>query len=371
MKKIILYIHHSANAGGAPRSLKLLLDRISTDDIYQAEVMIIKKGISAEILKTPNVKSFFSPGLRPFHGSEVSGGHWKLQILNVLGVVSTIINISKYYKKGKYDIVHLNSTCLCVVGMMIKLLDRKVKIISHVREPLLDNISGKIIKYLTSKVSDHIIAISNYDLKTVSIVERNTTVCHNYVNVNHYKYNKVTNLSSPLVVGYFARLDSKNGIVEFIDIAQMLRQKSDKFKFVVYGVTNLEEPNIKQAIDETKDFIEFNMMTHDVVKSMSSIDILLALFTKPHFSRSVVEAAALQIPSIIYDVGSINELVDNEKSGYVCRLCDKAEVIERLLEIELNRTELNRLGINARSNVLNHFSEKNVEKVIDVYNSLI
>ncbi|MFT6835907.1 MAG: hypothetical protein ACJA0H_001947, partial [Francisellaceae bacterium] len=29
MTKKILYIHHSPNAGGAPRSLKLLLDAVS------------------------------------------------------------------------------------------------------------------------------------------------------------------------------------------------------------------------------------------------------------------------------------------------------------------------------------------------------
>ncbi len=364
MHKIkILFIHHSGMMGGAPRSLKFILERIVNDDHFDTNLLMIRDGVVNEFLNVPGVGRMIGEGLYPFHGSTVSGRSLKMFLINFKGLASTYKNIGLYIKSD-YDVIYLNSTCLAFYAWYVKRKDKKVKIICHVREPILRNsISGYIIKKVCNKYCDRFIAISNYDAQSLNAASDKIKVVHNYIDTTEYSNNDEKKQErADLIIGYFARFDAKNGILEFLKLAKML-EEFPEIQFHAYGLSGQEKSIVTKAIETKSANLHIYPMTNDVILALKSLDILLVPFLEPHFSRSVIEAAALKVPSIIYNVGSVNEEVIDGETGYVVNPTDLHSMAEKIHYLKEHREVLRDMGENARQFVLDEFSEKNYERI--------
>jgi glycosyltransferase involved in cell wall biosynthesis len=371
--KKILYIHHSGNLGGAPRSLRLILDEVSKNKELDVDVLLLKDGPSRDVIDNGRVNIISSKGLFPFHGSTVSKITVKQALVNVFGLVSTLLNFKRYFT-SEYDIVHLNSTCLCFYAMLIRKANPKVKIYCHIREPLLNNIWGGVIRYISNKYVDHFFAISEFDALSVKPQVNKITVVHNYVNTDEYicKPNNscITTLKKELnvelVVAFFARLDEKNGICDFVELSKRF-QSNSKCQFVIFGETGSEKANVQKALGSRKSNLSIYSMTSSVKSVLSDIDIIVCPFLVPHFSRSVIEAAALSKPSLIYNVGSLNELVLDNVTGYIAPVGSIDKLQEKLTYLLQNDNERKKMGCNARALAEEKFSHKNIELILNEY----
>lgn len=359
----ILFIHHSGNLGGAPRSLKLILDRIKDEKCIDTSVLLIRDGPAASLLETKGVKFFKGKGLHPFHGSNVSNKGLKQSILNMAGLIFSYFNFPNYFKKGQYDIIHLNSTCLCFYSFFAKRIDPNVRVFCHIREPVRKDLWGKIISKVSSRYVDEFFAISRYDQRSISEDIRSTVV-YNYVDVNQYKYKKPRNTSVKRIC-YFARLDEKNGILDFLRLADFLSD-DERFEFVIYGFTGKEKEKVISNVTRYRKNVTVNNMTNDVIGVLNGVDVLVVPFLTPHFSRSVIEAAAIGRPSVVYNVEALNELVINGKTGSVVEVGNIEELKISLLNL-LDEKVYNMMSKNARDLAYDKFSQKNIELVIDKF----
>ena len=372
-KKKILYIHHSGNLGGAPRSLRLILDQVSKNQELEVDVLLLRDGPSREVIDNGRVNLISSKGLFPFHGSTVSKITVKQALVNVLGLVSTLLNFNRYFTP-EYDIVHLNSTCLCFYAMLIRKKNPNIKIYCHIREPLLNNMWGSIIRYISNKYVDHFFAISEFDASSVKPQENKITIVHNYVDTDEY-ISKPNNsclaslkkdLNVDVVVAFFARLDEKNGICDFVELSKKLHNYS-RCQFVIFGATGSEKNNVQKSLNSGRSNLTIYPMTASVKSVLSDIDILVCPFLVPHFSRSVIEAAALNKPSLIYDVGSLNELVIDGVTGYVTPVGSIEKLQERITYLLENDEVRKEMGCNARALAEKKFSHRNIELIINEY----
>src|SRR5688572_18711053 len=166
-KKKILYIHHDRGNSGASRSLSFLLDKLDTEK-FTAKIHCIFDGPVLELFKYRPVELILRKSIFPFHGSTVTGMSLELFIRNIIRVPQTFISAFKMIKKHKPDLLHLNSSCLFVVAMAAKLVDRNIKIVCHVREPLLKySLSAFIIKNMNYFFVDHFIAIDHFSANSM------------------------------------------------------------------------------------------------------------------------------------------------------------------------------------------------------------
>lgn len=365
-KKKVLYIHHSAYLGGAPRSLKLLIDDVVRSGTCDVELFILKKGESAKILNNSNVNVSFGERLFPCHASTVSGKSIKMSIRNFIGFFSNLLNF-KVKNIGSYDVVHLNSTCLFQYAWMVKLKSKRTKVICHVREPVLDTFTGKVLKYFIRNYCDGIVAISKYDLESLGKVNLPCKVVHNYIdvpdelNINN-RYNNGT-----FVVGYFARLDTKNGILDFIELAKV-NLSNRHLKFVIYGLSGNETDDVRIALEDRPVNLLINPMVSNVMEYISKCHLNISPFLVPHFSRSVVESAALGVPSIVYNVDSLNELVDHGVTGYVVEKGDINTMSNLILSLSNDFEAWKVLSSNAYQAAKVRFSRLNSVRIMDTYN---
>ena len=184
MKRIV-YIHHGDLNGGAPRSLRFLIERLDKTR-YEPIVVYRKNKEDAVFFKDAGAKTIFEPDIKPFHGSTVARVDTKQVVYNFVYAIPTYKAAKKIFKVEKPDIVHLNSTCLFMCAKAAKTVDKNIKVICHVREPLQQNIWGQILKYMGNKYCDEFIAIDQYDASTVRAPKSQIDVIYNFVDFNSY-----------------------------------------------------------------------------------------------------------------------------------------------------------------------------------------
>lgn len=353
-KKKVLYIHHSGRLGGAPKSLSLLVEKIDRTK-YDPVVLILQNGPSVELLKNTGAEVILKPWLFPFHGSTVSGMPLSHLIKNYLFVIPTFFGARRIIKKINPDFIHLNSTCLFTFAAAAKSINKNRKVITHVREPLLKNIFGKILKYANYHFTDGYVSICKNDENRMLIKEKPAKVIYNFIDFNNYNPTvKSTVLQSDLVLKdsditclCLARISKPNGIRELIERFNTLGKSFSSFKLVIVGLkhNNTYEKQCIKAANNNPNISLLPFRT-DVTNLIASSNIMICPFTAPHFSRAVIEASAMGKPVLGSNIGGVNELIDDTKTGYLFNIHSQEDFEEKLLKLkdEKNRTALGQNG---------------------------
>ena len=163
----VLYIHHAGELGGAPKSLSILISGLDQRR-YKPYVFMLVDGPSKDLFIKVNAKVIVNKNrLFAFHGTTVSGMSFRLFIKNLLYLLPNAYAAYKIIKKVKPNIIHLNTSCLFVYALVANFFFKNIKVICHIREPLLNNFFGKILIYCNIKFVDFFIPINNYKHKII------------------------------------------------------------------------------------------------------------------------------------------------------------------------------------------------------------
>lgn len=373
--KKILYVHHAGGMGGSPRSLAFLIKQLDKSK-FSATVWMMENGPAADLFREAGAEVLVNEKkgfIKPFHGTIATGMSPRRFARNMLGFLPTYRAAKELIKSIEPDIVHLNTTCLFHFAMAAKKQSRNIKVVSHVREVLLPNIFGRILLEMNSKYVDKFIAISKNDAKPFLSKGKDVKVVFNFVDLDVYKKDSVKrmkfrdelNLSNnDVMISFFARIDQLNGAEELIKIAEKLKHKNN-LKFIAFGYTGASdyERNIKNIAPSN---VKFMPMINNVMDYLTATDILISPFIGPHFSRAVVEASAVSVPSVVSNVGSQNELIIDEETGYLYDTTEQA--IQFILKLSEDKSLREKLGSNARKFAEQHFSSvKNSIETFKVY----
>jgi glycosyltransferase involved in cell wall biosynthesis len=380
MKSKILYIHHAGELGGAPKSLSILLNGLDKN-YFIPHVFMLINGPARELFLKEKVEVTYSKWrLFAFHGTTVSGMSFKLFIKNILHVLPNIFAAFKIINKVKPDIIHLNTSCLFVYGMVAKIFFKEIKVISHIREPLLDNIHGKVLKFFNRTFVDFFIPINNFESE--AFLGKPLEVIKNSIDKNLYKfdisirYNERSKMllgNSSFIIGFFARFTIENGIEDLLKICQRLKILDKDIKILIFGFEpNILTENIKIIAKSIPDNVILNGMVNNVHNKMQIIDLLISPFKTPHFSRSIIEAQSLSIPVIVSNVSSQNTLFENEKTGFSYDFGNIEEAVLNILKLKNDKGLYESMKTNSRIYAEANFCHKNNnQKVYNIYNKLI
>lgn len=380
MKKI-LYVHHAGELGGAPKSLALLISNLNKDK-YKPIVLMIKDGPARNLFIKAGAEVIVDSRLGAFHGTTVSGMSLRLFLNNIVYLPTTWYFGKKIIKKVKPDLVHLNTTCLFQYAKISKKLNNNVPVVTHVREPLLNSIFGKILKIMNYRYVDSYIAIEEYDLSKMKTKNKLTKVIYNAVDFNKYNSKIKSDVlmqdikasNNDVIFLYLARVVKSNGLLKMIKDINALNL-NEKFKFAIVGL-NYEKENYyeKQIINEAKKNSNIHLFKFrsDIPKVIASSDVVIVPFIEPHFSRAVIEAAAIGIPSVVSNVKGLDELVVDDETGYIYDLDNKNKLLEILNKIGDNHELRSRLGERAESRARKEFdAEINARRTEEVYEKLL
>jgi glycosyltransferase involved in cell wall biosynthesis len=203
--------------------------------------------------------------------------------------------------------------------------------------------------------------------------------------IDHQRYSPVEkdhNGGQPFVFLLIARMLKDKGVVEFVQAAQNLLQRSggvwrgEQQKRVEFWLLGTMYPGNPTAIREQEveawtkqEGIRYLGETDDVVPVIAQSDCVVLPSYREGLSRVLLEASSMARPLITTDVPGCRDVVDDGVNGYLCKPKDVQDLtvqMERMLQ--LSRDELQEMGKAGRRKIIEEFSE---HLVIDKYLAVI
>jgi glycosyltransferase involved in cell wall biosynthesis len=167
---------------------------------------------------------------------------------------------------------------------------------------------------------------------------------------------------SELVFLMVSRLLRDKGVLEFVHAARLVRKVVPKTRFQLLGPLNvvnrtaIRRDDVQAWVDEGA--IEYLGETDDVRPYLQSADCIVLPSYREGTPRSLLEAAAIGRPVIATDVPGCRHVVDDGRTGILCRARDAQDLAAKMLQMTtLSQERRRQMGESARARVEREFDE--------------
>ena len=178
------------------------------------------------------------------------------------------------------------------------------------------------------------------------------------------------------IVGTIKSIENYNGIDCLIDSANIVINDFKKdISFIIVGSGSLKK-DMEEKVKTLNlgDKIKFlGFVDHGSVrKYYEMLSIFVAVSTIESFGVSVLEAAALEIPSITSNIGGLTEVNLHNKTGIVIEPDRPLQLAKSIIKLYEDSKMRKNLGVNARKMVIEKFNwDESIKKMLKVYKNAI
>jgi L-malate glycosyltransferase len=173
---------------------------------------------------------------------------------------------------------------------------------------------------------------------------------------NSGKY--LTKSNDKINIGYIGRLVELKRVEYLIELAEYLKKNGiENFKVYIIGDGKTRIDLIKKVNElNMNDFVCIPGFKHDVENYYSKFDIFILPSSEECLSIALIDACVSSLPCIAFKVGGNDEIIINNKTGYLVEsrdeMFDKAKILVRDAELR------NRFGLEAGIYSAEKFSTK-------------
>ncbi len=223
-----------------------------------------------------------------------------------------------HIKKHKPDIVHCHLQKSIILGVFIKLLLKKKKLIIHEHGTILQKNNAVYIKVLKKfiKKVDLLIAVSTaIEKKQKVLLTPTNQQClkiANYINIDKYKFIHKEKKLTSFTLGYLGRLNKVKGVDILLKSLLHVKQKTHLL-IAGDGPERKVLTEIAQRCDLHK--VEFLGMINNPSDFFKRIDLIIIPSRHESFGLVALEAMASGVPVIASDVDGLREMVKHERTG--------------------------------------------------------
>jgi len=287
----------------------------------------------------------------------------------------------KLCKEWRPDLIHSWGTMSAVMAvptsvlLRIKLINGFIVDASHNMKFFGERLMRARLTFPFSKV---VVGNSIAGLKAYKVYQKKGVCIYNGFNTN-----RISNLVAPSIirqkfnitaaktVGMVATFTNRKDFKTFIEAGLIVLNHDSNVNFVAVGHgENLEKCKNMVPTAFKSNFL-FTGEQKDVESIVNIFDIgVLATNTEIHgegISNAILEYMALGKPVIATAGGGTNEIVEDEKTGYLIPTASSEVLAERLLLLLKNSELAQQLGHNGAQRIKTKFS---IEKMIAAYDQL-
>ena len=307
--------------------------------------------------------------------------------------IRSILELFFLYKKYKPNLIHAFTIKPSLYGGFVSKIMRQKKLILHVTGigPAFfgSNRSIRILSFLLKPIyrfsfshNSRVIFHNKYDKKFFlqkNLCDINSTfvIQGSGVNTEFFKNNKLKKrYFSPIQILFPARIIRQKGFIELFETCLELWEEGYVFKLNVAG--EIDNHNKSTLTDKEINTISSNKNINffGKIKDMKSVysktDIVILPSWREGLSKSLIEAAAMSLPVITYDVPGCKEIIENEKSGLLVPLKNKYFLKKAMIKLIKNPQLGIRYGLKGREIVKNKFELKHINnKILSTYKKLL
>lgn len=388
--------------GGSHHSLFLLVKHIDRDKyfpvvlFYQDNVMVadFKNICEVYTFKQNNVFTIekkFPELFKIINGSKYIKIPFLIyQKIHNLAIfyIPNLINIIKFIKKHKIDLIHVNNYPSVTDWLIISKFF-KIKIVSHLRGfYYTSNFNKMLVKYY-----DRVISTSKWvadQIKEQKIAYKNVVLIYNGIDVDTFQINKRScenilkewNIpENTPVIGVIGNIRKWKGQHVAIEATKLLVDKYNNIRCILVGsISNSNEDTeyyeyLKELVTKynIKENIMFAGFRNDIFDVISNFNILVHTSVLPEpFGRVILEGMILRKPVIATNQGGPLEIIQNGVSGILIPPEDPKSLADNISFLFENKNISNIMGENARRRIEEKFNIiKTVKKIEELYSSLL
>jgi glycosyltransferase involved in cell wall biosynthesis len=154
-----------------------------------------------------------------------------------------------------------------------------------------------------------------------------------------------------LIIGYVGRLSDEKGIFNFVKAIPELLNQQPKFKFIIAGSGSLQEPietflHSKKIDDKVK---LVGWISHNKLPDcLNNLKLLVLPSYTEGLPNIILESMACGTPVLATSVGSIPDIVIDEKTGFILKDNSPESIKENVMKA-IDSPNLEQIVYNARS----------------------
>lgn len=165
---------------------------------------------------------------------------------------------------------------------------------------------------------------------------------------------------SDFIILSVGRICIDKGLKEMIDIVKLIINKESCIRFIILGKIE-DEKNFKHLLNlDPKGKVIHVDFVNDVAPYFSIADIHLFLSHREGFGNVAIEAAAMGVPTIAFDVVGVKDSVAEGISGMRFKLGDSKSIANIIVKFMHEPKKMKQQFINSREGAIKNFSNKNV-----------
>ena len=164
------------------------------------------------------------------------------------------------------------------------------------------------------------------------------------------------------------RLLRSKGIFEYELAAKRLSQEFDGVDFIVMGFSSADSSDTVSE-EDLKRWREEGVITFDGSSDdMKSVLEDVHCFVLPTYygegtPKSLLEAAAMELPIITTDSAGCRDVVQDGLTGFLCQKADHEDLYQKMkMMLELTAANRQAMGKRARTNIVKHFDDRLVSQ---------
>ena len=380
----IAHLITGIGSGGAGKNTLFTIEGLDKEKYYIDLVM--GKELREDILKRIRNKRINFIQIQPFK----SRYHFLCDTILLLKLIIL-------FKKGHYDIVHTHATKPGILGRIAARIAGVPIIIHGLHVNALEVFDSKFIntvkiflEKMISKFTDAYISVS--EIVSQKYLEYGIGKKAKYFTVRSgMELNKFLNAKKDMdirqkrqefgingedfVIGNVARLvPSKGHYFLFQAIKRILEiRKNQPVKLLMIGEGKDKEKLIKYAKESNLEKnVIFTGYREDVERLMALMDIFVLTSLREGLPRVLVQAAAVGMPSIAFNIDGIPEIIKDNHNGFLVEPRNVIQLADKISKYIDNKPLVLMHGRNGREFVKGKWSiEEMVKETEQIYDDLV
>jgi len=325
---------------------------------------------------------------------QIKGLKWKL---NFLHDPIVLLKLIKLLKKKRYDIVHTHTTKAGILGRVAARIAGAPIIVHGLHGSTFEAFDSGLLNWLlflferlTGRFTDAYISVSG--VLSEKYIERGLGKRDNHFKVYsgmelskfyhardkiNYKekYKELGINAGEFVIGNVARLETRKGHQFLLDAFKNVvkEQKEGHLKLLIIGEGN-KRKYLENYVEELNlgDKVIFTGYREDVEEIMALMDIFVLTSLREGLPRVLVQAAAVGMPSVAFNVDGVPEIIKDNYNGFLVKVKDVEKLENRIVKYMNNKELVLLHGRNGREFIENKWSIKGmVERIDKIYQDLV
>ncbi|MBG0859043.1 MAG: glycosyltransferase family 4 protein [Bacteroidales bacterium] len=326
----------------------------------------------------------------------------KKNTLSPVSFIGSLRKVKYYQKEFSFSIIHSFRLQPNIITSLAFLFNKKIKIINHITG-LGFAFSGKsftaffyrltilFLYQISSFFSDKIIVQNSTDLKIVSklLYASGKLIMIEGSGIDQDKFsrskadpvhvsrlmNKISFKPGEVVVTFTGRLLLEKGILEFLTAAGNISRQSTRFRFVIAGMFDINNPSCISP-EHLGKFTKNNVVTYlgeinEIRELLYITDIFVLPTYREGFPRSVLEAMAMRVAVITTDVPGARDAVTDNLNGLIVTPRDIPALENAILRLAYDEVLRKKLGDNGLYLVRDKYNSLQIfNKILNVYQTI-